>query len=163
MLMGQLEIEPKYRDLVESVVSGEAPDPDAARAVEWGPEPPGPEARYQLEALVLPDGGEEEVSGGGGGARTVGLMLPEERLLRETRLSLLRGRGPGGPAIVVSDNQDRSVTYEPETAATWLVERGYREPWHAELVLSFDTHGRAGPSGLSDPMAEPPPGLGVQS
>lgn len=166
LMMGQLGIEPSRRELVESIVEGDGPDPDTPSAVTWGPEP-SVEPQYRLDALVLPDGGTEEVSGGGGGASRTALMLPEERLLRETRLKHyaenIRGEGPQkpgyAPRIDIEDGDWSMSLYDAEEVAAILVERGYRRPWHAELALSFVALGdRELPSVFEEPEVGPPAG-----
>jgi hypothetical protein len=146
LLMGQLAISPEYRGVVEEEVEGvdTSEEPYAIRGEGSGPSSP-----YRLKEMVLPDGGREPASPGGGGAEMVELVLPEERLLRETRLKHIDGRGP---RIVIESDNDMMATYEPETAAAVLVEWGFTEPWHAELVLSFDSER----SVFAEPEVEPP-------
>jgi hypothetical protein len=147
-MLGELGVEP-HVDVVEEVLAGEEPgvEPIMGRPCE--------EPRYELEELVKPDG-IEEASSGGGGAETVDLLLPEERLLRETRLRYI---GDVRPKITVDTGDKQLSTYNPEIAASWLESHGYRRPWHAELALSFTRHGGL-PDRLSEPVAQPPGGLG---
>jgi hypothetical protein len=159
-LMGELAIEPQYRSVVEEAVAGE--DTSTEPEPVMGP-PRAPEAQHQLEAIVMPDGGEEEVSGGGGGGvNMVALKLPEERLLRETRLKHIGEEGHY--RILVEDGGERFATYNPEQAAGWLVRHGYRRPWHAEMALSFGHFGEDVAEAFEEPVARPPPGVsGEQS
>jgi hypothetical protein len=156
-VMGREVIDPAHQEVVEEVLAGE----NSADEVEpvMG-EPPEPPPEYELEALVQPDGTEEEASLGGGGANMVGLKLPRERLLRETRL--MHVGSAGRPKIVIEGGGGRFATYNPRTAAGWLVENGYRRPWHAEMVLSFGVEGREVPEVFGEPEARPPPGVGGQ-
>lgn len=160
LLMGHLGIDPSHRSVVEEELSGEDSSGVVEPIVGIGS---GPAAQYELKAMVLPDGGEEMASPGGGGVDMAELVLPEERLLRETRLkyhgrqSFPHGEVVGCPKIVIEDSDGRVSTYEAETAAEWLVERGYRRPWHAELALSFTYHGRKSlPDEFEERVAEPP-------
>lgn len=155
VLMGEMMIEPRHRPVVEEALAGEnsalSPDPVMG--------PPGPtEPQHQLESIVMPDGGEEEVSGGSGGVDMVALKLPEQRLLRETRLRYVGVEAD--PKIVVRDGDERFATYNPEQAARWLINHGYRQPWHAELALTFSVFSGERPEEFDEPLARPPPGVG---
>jgi len=161
-LMGELSIAPQHRPVVEEVLAGE----DTSGEVEPVMGPPRPaEAQHQLEAIVMPDGGEEEVSGGGGGGvNMVALKLPKERLLRETRLAYVGE--VANPKIPVGDGgRPEYWTYNPRTVAGWLVNNGYRKPWHAELALEEMFSRCDGlPEEFDEPLARPPPGVsGEQS
>jgi hypothetical protein len=152
-VMGELGMSPEYRETVEDVLGGEESVVEAEPVMGEAKEPP----RYELEAVVMPDGGEEPVSApGGGGVDMTALVLPEERLLRETRLQ--HQGDVASPKIVVEDGGDRLATYNPEVAAGWLVDHGYRRPWHAELALSFVVHGGELPVEFEEPESEPPTG-----
>jgi len=152
VVMGELGLAPHHREVVEEVLAGENTAEEAEPVMGEGKPP---KARHELEAVVMPDGGEEEVSGsGGGGVSTVRLKLPEQRLLRETRLSHVGVLGR--PKIVVEDGERELATYDPEVAAGALVEWGYREPWHAELALSFTRHGKGVPGAFEERVARPP-------
>lgn len=156
VLMGDLGIAPQYRSVVEEVLAGE----DSSSEVEpvMG-EPPGPRSQYDLEAVVMPDGGEEEVTdSSGGGVSMTALKLPDERLLRETRLKF--AGSVSSVKIVATDGDERFATKEPELVARWLVNHGYRRPWHAEMVLSFERFGSELPEILEEPYARPPPCVG---
>jgi hypothetical protein len=147
-VMGELGISPRHREVVEEALAG---------ITEPKPEPvygkgKGPPADYELEAIRKPDGTEEPAAAGGGGVETVALELPEERLLRETRLQY----ADGGVKIVCEDDSDRFATYDPETAAGWLVNKGYRRPWHAELALEFVQFDGELREVLKTPVAESP-------
>lgn len=147
VIMGKLGISPEYRETVEEEIRGES-GTIGPETVTGPVRPESPDPQYQLRSIVMPDGGEEEVRPSGGGAETVELVLPEERLMRETRLKHFefvgyemyggtKQKAYRGPKIVIEDNKDRFSTYSPRAAAKWLVEHGYRKPWHAELALSF--------------------------
>jgi len=133
-----------------------------------GPGREGGEARYQLTEIEHPDGSREEASNAGGGASFTVTEQPEEHLLQETRLQHFEFRGWSdggerlyrGPHIVCADDSERFVTYNPVTAAQWLVSRGYRLPWHAEMALSFEKPNGDLESVFSEPESEPPGGGG---
>lgn len=145
---------PPHQEVAEEVIDGVD-----SSGVEPVMGPPRSEPEYELEAIVQPDGEEEPASGGGGGANTIDLLLPAERLARETRLQHIGEAGH--PTIVVEDGDKRLATYDPMTAARWLVKHGYRRPWHAELALSFDDYrGEGIPAVFEEPVAEPPGGVG---
>ena len=148
-MLGELGVEPGM-EVVEEVL--EDRDRPAVEPVMGRPEP---RPEHELESIIQPDGTEEPASSGGG-VDTTELLLPEERLLRETRL---RWVGGCRPKIVVESGADRLATYNPEVAASWLVRHGYRQPWHAELALSFTRHGKRLPEEFEEPEAEPPPGV----
>lgn len=152
VVMGELGIAPQYRSVVEEVLAGE----DSSTEVETVTGPPEPpDAGYELEAVVMPDGGEEEVtSPGGGGVDMVELMLPETRLLLETRLQYVGERGR--PKIIVENNGERLATHNPETAAAWLVDNGCRRPWHAEVAMTFTNHGKGVAREFEEPEVRPP-------
>lgn len=150
-LLGELGIDPVYQDVAEAAMRGEQPESE----VEWGDPPPDPE--YRLEAIVRPDGSEEPASPGGGGVRTTEVVWPEQRLMQETRLQYVK-EGLR-PKIVVEDGGDRFATYNPGTAAGWLVSHGYRKPWYAELAMEFTRHGEPLPTVFDEPAAQPPSGV----
>jgi hypothetical protein len=65
------------------------------------------------------------------------------------------------PKIELVADGDRLVTYNPETAAGWLLEHGYRRPWHAELVLdrAFRMPNDDLPHVFRERLARPPVGV----
>jgi len=151
VVMGELGIAPQHRSVVEEVLAGE----NSAATVEAVKGPPGPpEPEHKLETIVMPDGGEEEVSSPGGGCNLTELVLPEERLLRETRLKYIGERGH--PKIVMETQGERMMTQNPKTAASWLVRKGYRMPWQGEVAMSFTNHGNGMDSVFEDPERQPP-------
>jgi hypothetical protein len=150
-MLGELGVAPDM-EVVEEVLAGV--DEVEVEPVMGQSHPP-PE--YELEELVRPDGSTES-PGGGGGAPMMALKLPEQRLLEETRLRYVSE--PGCPKIIVEDGDDRLATYNPETAAHWLVSQGYTRPWHAEMALEFTRHGDGLSSVFDEPMTEPPSELG---
>lgn len=148
-VLGDLSLDPAHLELVEDVLSGK--DPPGPRPIYGdGKDPP---SEYQLASILRPDGREEPVGAPGGGAEFAELVLPEQRLLRETRLRFHGDRAT--PKIVLERGTDRFATYNPDSAAGWLVRNGMRKPWHAELVLSFESS-RELPAAFREPVAEPP-------
>lgn len=147
-LLGSMGISPEYADVVAEVLDGV----DSSRHAELieGESRDESQSRYELQTMRAWNGDSEEPNVGGG-PRMVDLMLPEQRLLLETRLQHVGG--DCRPKIVVEDGGDRFATYNPRTAAGWLVSHGYRKPWYAELALEF-THGE--PSTFDEPEAKPP-------
>jgi hypothetical protein len=132
-------------------VSGEVPIPDSADdpldvepavvgAPGAGPDVVEPQAaleeEYTLEAIVSPDGGEEEVTcPGAGGVDTTATYLPRQELVRETSLD------SGGKIVVQRADGRECCTYNPEIAANWLVEDGFRVPHVAEEMFWFAESG----------------------
>jgi hypothetical protein len=93
------------------------------------------EEEYTLDAIVAPDGGEEEVTcPGAGGVDTTATYLPEQELVRETSLD------SGGKIVVQRAGGRECCTYNPEIAACWLVEDGFRVPHVAEEMFRFADH-----------------------
>ena len=162
-VLGEIGAPPEYRYLVEEVVSGSGVSACSVEPIR-GPEREGGEARYQLTEIEHPDGSREEASNAGGGASFTVTEQPEEHLLQETRLQHCEFRGWSdngerlydGPHIVCADDSERFVTFSPVTAARWLVGRGYRLPWHAEMALSFELPNGEPPPEFSEPESEPP-------
>jgi hypothetical protein len=155
LLMGQLSISPKHRSVVEEEVEG-VDTSEEMYAIRG--EGSGPSSPYRLKEMVLPDGGREPASPGGGGVEMVELVLPEKRLLQETRLQYMPECGVKVSVPDSGVSGGPTFTFEPEVAAAVLVGGGYCEPWHAELVMEF--HGRhqheSVPSVFEEPEAEPP-------
>jgi len=150
-VLGSLGIDPAHRSVVEEVLAGE--DTSAEPEPVYG-EPPELPAEYELVEIVNPDGTTEATSGGGGGASMAELVLPEERLLRETRLAHAEGTG-----AKIRCEKTGFATFSAETMAGYLVEKcGVREPWHAEVLLSFQwPRDRGGlPAVLDEPEVTPP-------
>lgn len=150
-LMGRLQIDPAHREIVEEELAGEC-SVEEPKAVYGVGTPSGP--RHELKAIVQPDGSEEPASSSGGGAEMADVVLPEQRLLRETRLRYHGVRGK--PLIKVkAPDGTRFATYHPEQAARLLVDTGVRRPWRAEMALSFGGHEEPPPE-FVDPVARPP-------
>lgn len=149
-LMGRLQIDPSYRDVVEDAIENGAAPPR-----EWvtgeGKDPPSP---YRLVGIRKPDGSEETVSSVGGGASMVETHIPEATLLVETRLRYHGERG--SPKIVCEQGGERFATYNPVQAAGWLADRGVRFPWHAEVCMTFKRYDSPVPTCFRDPVAGPP-------
>jgi hypothetical protein len=152
-MLGELGVAPD-QEVVDEVLAGK--DPPEVEPVMGQPHPP---PQYELESIIAPDGREEPASGGGGGVNTTDLLLPEERLKRETRLQYVGDNGVR-PSITVDTGENQLSTYNPDMAASWLVRHGYRRPWHAELALTFTRYGKGLPEVFNEPVADPPDGLG---
>ncbi|EMA31359.1 hypothetical protein C445_14499, partial [Halobiforma lacisalsi AJ5] len=71
---------------------------------------------YELVEIVNPDGSIEATGGGGGGASMAELGLPEDRLLRETRLVHVSG------GAKIRCEKTGFATFSAETMARYLVE-----------------------------------------
>jgi hypothetical protein len=131
-LLGEMGVSPEHAGVVGEVLAGECSAGVAEPITGECREPDG--SRYELKKVRARNGDEKEVSGGGG-ARRVGLVLPEERLLRETRLQHVEE--DRRPKIVVESGGERLATYNPATVARWLVSHGVRIPWIADRLLEF--------------------------
>ncbi len=151
-LLGRMGISPEHSDVVEEVIEG-VDSSQEAKPIE-GPPREQSQTRYELRELRAWNGDSEEPNVGGG-PRMVELILPVTRILRETRLQHVGV--DQRPKIVVEDGDGRLATYNPKTAAGWLVNHGYREPWHAELAMEFTCHGEPLPTVFDEPEAQPPP------
>jgi len=154
-LMGALGVQPQHKRVVQEVLAGE----NTAEEVEpiYG-EPPELPPEYELVEIVNPDG-TTEPAGSGGGVNLAELVLPEQRLLRETRLQYV---GEAGYPHMRCEKTGFS-TYDPETMAGYLVEKcGVREPWHAEVVLEFSPRrdDRDLAEEFEEPAERPPEGVG---
>jgi len=151
-LMGTLGAQPQHKRVVEEAVAGEN---SAEEVVPIYGEPAPLEAEYELVEIVNPDGTTEAAGGGSGGVSMTELVLPEERLLRETRLAHVEAYG-----AKMRCEKTGFATYDAETMAGYLIRQGIREPWHAEVCLSFS---RPGDGDLADvfdePDARPPEGV----
>lgn len=150
-LMGTLGVDPSHREVVEEVLAGV----NTAEEVEpiYG-EPPEVPAEYELVEIVNPDGSTEATSGGGGGVSMAELVLPVDRLLRKTRLSHVDGSG-----VKIRCEKTGFATFDAETMAGHLVEKcDVREPWHAEVLMSFEWPRDRGelPPIFEEPVAHPP-------
>ncbi|ELY92870.1 hypothetical protein, partial [Natrialba taiwanensis] len=155
-VMGSLGIAPQHKQVVEEAVAGV----NTAEEVEpvYG-EPPEIPAEYELVEIVNPDGSIEATGGGGGGASMAELVLPEDRLLRETRLAHVSG------GAKIRCEKTGFATFSAETMARYLVENcNVREPWYAEVLMSFEwpwsedgpRDRRELPPVLDEPVARPP-------
>jgi hypothetical protein len=119
-LLAQLGLPPLV-DIAGEVVNGKN-EPPGVQAIMG--EPAGEQSKYELEEVRTPDGDiNESPSPGGGGLQMADLVLPEQRLLNQTRLKYIDD--DCRPKIIIEDSDERFVTYEPAQAAGWLVNRGY--------------------------------------
>jgi len=157
-VMGELGIDPKHREAVEAALCGGQYEAVGGpeRTVEpiYG-EPPELPPEYELVEIVNPDGTTEAAGSGGGGVSMAELVLPEERLLRETRLKFIGSAG--NPKMRCE--KTGFATYSAETMARYLVEKcDVREPWHAEVLLSFEEPSREREVRpvFEEPVSEPP-------
>ena len=150
VLMGELGVDPSQRRVVVEAVEG----CDSSVGVEpiYG-EPAPPEAEYELVEILKPDGSTEPAGSGGGGVRMQELVLPEQRLLRETRL---RYHGELGSPKIRCERTGVAM-YSAESMAGYLVHKcNVREPWHAEVLLSFEARQQGVPEEFEEPVAHPP-------
>ena len=165
-VLGEMGVSPEHRDVVEEVLMGR----DSSSVVESveGVVRESSSSRYELKELRAWNGEEREASAGGGSEK-VDLMLPGERLRRETRLQHVDvvgydrdgGRVHGGPVITVRTSERVFSTHNVDTVVSWLVSNGYRRPWHAEMALSFECRGEGElPPEFEEPEATPPVEVG---
>jgi len=136
-LLGELGVSPEHADVVRDAVAGVPPP--GVRPIRGEPRETDTESsQYELLEICADTGDTKEDIPAGGGARYAETMLPETRLLRETRL---RHVGEAGrPLIRVHVDGERWSTYNPEVAARALVRAGCRTPWVADRVLTFEQH-----------------------
>jgi hypothetical protein len=137
-LLGELMVPPEHEDIVRDAVAGEPPP--GVRPVEGERRETATESsQYQLLEIRADTGDTKEDIPAGGGARYVETVLPETRLLQETRLRHVGNKGRPKIRVHVGDG-GAWATYNPETAARALVNAGARRPWQADRLLSFEQH-----------------------
>jgi hypothetical protein len=136
-LLGELGVSPEHADVVRDAVAGEPPP--GARPVEGELRETDTEnSQYELLEIRADTGDTKEDIPAGGGARYAETVLPETRLLRETRLQYV-GEGRR-PYIRVHVDGKHWATGNPEVAARALVNAGVRTPWVADRVLTFEQY-----------------------
>ncbi len=126
-VLGSCSLPPGDASLVREVMAGV----DRSEVVGFD-DPPD----WRLDAVIVDD--EEHPAAVGGGVDMAEVVMPVERLMRETRLQY-HGEEQS-PTIVVhgSDGPGESVaSYEARGQAARLVELGFTEPWAAELRMEF--------------------------
>lgn len=148
-ICGALRIDPAELKFVRETIAGV--DHTELRSFERDREPD-----WRLVAVEIH--GEEHRVESSNGVSMADAILPEERLLRETRLRYVGIIQT--PSIVTGEGTaiDRIVTHNPEYQARRLAKLGLTDPWAAELHLDFE---RRNPgielrSEFEEPVSKPP-------
>lgn len=129
-LMGQLQIKPTDRQLVEDILEGETePEADHFR----DPTADIPDLGWHLDAII--DRDDEEHEPGSGGVDMVPLHIPEQHLVAETRLSI-----PLKAGEVYRCRLCQFSTHEAGTMAGHFADHDIEDPDLADRALHYQRY-----------------------